>query len=87
MAATDAGAREIGTTGASFVMIGMGVWAAELAELDAAATAGLLRALGDFYDPKSSPEQKARADAERSRAVRSIFDALDLMMAGAAGNG
>jgi len=87
LAATEVGAKEIGTTGASFVIVGMGVWATELAELDARATARMLRALADIYDPRTNPNQKRRAEEERAKAVRAILAALDLEMAEAAGNG
>lgn len=87
MLTTEVGAREIGATGASFVIIGLGVWAAELVELDAQAAASLLRALADIYDPRSSENKKHRAEKDRSQAVRSLLAALDLEMAKAAGNG
>lgn len=87
LAATDAGAREIGATGCAFVIIGVGVWAQELAELDGRATAKFLRAIADIYDPASNENRRRRADKDRSQAVRALYAALDLEMAEAAGNG
>src|SRR5690606_326871 len=71
--ATAEGARELGTTGASFVMVGMGVWAAELSELDGNAAAAYLRSLAVLFDPRATENQKRRAERERAQAVRKIF--------------
>jgi hypothetical protein len=87
LAATEVGAKAIGATGATFVIVGVGVWASELTELDARATAKYFRALADIFDPKTNPSQKARADKDRSQAVRSLYAALDLVMAEAKGHG
>ncbi|MBN9078554.1 MAG: hypothetical protein BGN87_00315 [Rhizobiales bacterium 65-79] len=87
MAATDVGARAIGATGASFVLIGMGVWATELAELDGRAAAKYLRALADEFDPATNENKKLRAEKDRAQAVRALYAALDLEMAEAQGRG
>lgn len=81
LAATAAGAAETGGTGAAFVIIGIGVWAAELAELDGKATAKFFRAIADIFDPRTNDAQKHRADKDRSQAVRALYAALDLEMA------
>lgn len=86
LAATEIGAREIGATGVSFVTIGMGIWTAELAELDAKATAKFLRALADNFDPRSNDNQKRRAEELRAQAVRALYAALDLEMSEAQGD-
>lgn len=78
---TSKGAKAIGCTGASFMMMGMGVWAAELAELDAKATAQLLSALGDLYHPGSNDGQKIRAEKRRRQAIVKLHAAVDLAMA------
>ncbi|WP_421925525.1 hypothetical protein [Neoaquamicrobium sediminum] len=87
LAATEVGAREINATGVSFVVIGTGIWAAELAELDARATAKFLRGVADIFDPKTNQNQKRRAEESRAQAVRALYAALDLEMAEAKGNG
>lgn len=87
LAATDVGARAIGCTGASFVVVGLGVWARELSELDARATARYLRAVADILDPRMNDNQKRRAEQERSKAVREIYAALDLEMSEPEGHG
>lgn len=87
VAATEKGARAIGATGASFVVIGMGVWAAELGELDGRASAKYLRALADLFDPTSNDNRKRRAEKDRSQAVTALFAALDLRMAEVRGRG
>jgi|GEM_PF-3026389 len=74
------GARSLGCTGASFVTMGIGIWAAELAELDGRATAKFLRALADIMEPGHSPVQKQNAEAKRQHAVRRILAAVDLAM-------
>jgi hypothetical protein len=84
---TSAGAKAIGGTGASFVMIGMGVWAAELAELDGGAAAKFLHALADISDPANNENQKRRVEEDRRHAVRALFAAIDLEMAEVKGNG
>lgn len=87
LATTKVGAEKIGATGATFVIIGMGVWTVELAELDGRATAKYLRALADIFDPRTNENQKRRAEKDRSQAVRALYAALDLTMAEAEGNG
>lgn len=77
---TDLGSRAVGCTGASFVTMGIGIWAAELAELDARATAILLRALADIMDPKSTPGGRAEAENRRQYAVKMLHRAVDLAM-------
>jgi two-component SAPR family response regulator len=78
---TAKGAKAVGCTGASFVMMGMGVWAAELSELDQKATAQLLSALGDLYHPASNDGQKRRAEKRRRQAVERLHAAIDIAMA------
>ena len=78
---TSKGAESIGCTGASFVMMGIGVWAAELAELDQKATAQLLSALGDLYNPASNDGQRRRAEKRRRQAVEKLHAAVDISMA------
>lgn len=87
LAATAAGARDIGTTGASFVLIGMGVWAAELSELDGRATAKYLRSLADIFDPTLTSNRKVAAEKKRAQAVRALLAALDLEMSEVSGHG
>ena len=86
LAATEEGAKAIGCTGASFVLMGIGIWASELCELDAQATAQFYRAIGDLYDPASDETKKKHAEKRRITAVRKLFAALDLEMANAAGS-
>jgi hypothetical protein len=87
LAVTAAGAKDIGANGASFVVIGIAVWARELAELDGRAMAKYFRALADLYDSRTNDNQKLRAEKDRAQAVRALFAALDLEMAEAEGNG
>ena len=86
MKATEQGSREIGCGGASFVMMGIGIWAAELTELDAKATSRMLAALSVVYDPAANPTQKAHAERKRQAAVKKLFNALDIEMATPAGS-
>lgn len=82
---TEAGAKDLGCTGASFVLIGIGIWLSETAELDARATSQMLEALAKLYDPNSNDRQRARAEKKRRAAVSRIFAALDVAMADPAG--
>lgn len=82
---TIAGATELGCTGASFVALGVGMWAAEMAELDGKATAQFLRALADMVEPGRSREEKQEAEARRQQAVKRLMAAVDLMMNDAEG--
>ncbi|RNF35108.1 hypothetical protein A7A09_008855 [Paracoccus methylarcula] len=82
---TRLGARVAGCTGASFVTLGIGIWAAELAEQDGRATAILLRALADIMDPKNKPAAKAGAEARRQYAVKQLHRAVDVAMSHAEG--
>jgi len=87
LASTEVGASTLGMTGCSFVVIGIQLWAAELAELEERATARYLRALADFFDPGAPQHHKQRAEKRRATAVRDIFAALDLEMSEAMGHG
>lgn len=58
--ATDAGAQELGCTGATFVVLCMGLWIMELAEVDQKATASMLAALATLHDPAASKTKGAR---------------------------
>lgn len=60
--------------------MGIGLWAAELAELDGRATAILLRALADMMDPGNTPAGRSEADARRRYAVQLLHQAVDLAM-------
>ncbi|WP_423212278.1 hypothetical protein [Paracoccus yeei] len=77
---TSLGARALGCTGTSFVTMGMGIWATELAELDGKAAAQFLRALADLMEPGRKPAAKQEAEARRQYAVRRLLAAVDLMM-------
>lgn len=78
---TEQGAKALGCTGASFVILGIGIWAQEIAELDPKAAAQMLRSIADIYDPAVNDTGKARAERKRRAAVNRIFNALDLQMA------
>ena len=79
------GAQALGCTGASFVTMGMGIWATEVAELDGKAAAQFLRALADLMEPGRKPAAKQEAEARRQYAVRRLLAAVDLMMNNAEG--
>lgn len=80
LACTSNGSQALGCTGASFVTMGIGLWAAELAELDPRATAILLRALADMVDPANTPAGRSEAAARRRYAVQLLHQAVDLAM-------
>tara|TARA_R100001086_G_scaffold239581_1_gene165097 strand:- start:319 stop:666 length:348 start_codon:yes stop_codon:yes gene_type:complete len=84
--ATLTGARALGCTGASFVLMGIGIWGRELCELDAKATAQMFRAIGDIYDQASNHTKLLNAEKRRKTAVRKLFAALDLEMANTEGS-
>jgi len=86
LAVTEAGARSIGCTGASFVIMGVGIWGAELSELHPRAAAQMMRALADIYDPATNPTQKARAEKKRCAAVNKLLATVDLHMANPRGS-
>ncbi len=77
---TSDGAKALGTTGASFVMMGIGIWLGELSQLDQRATSKLLSALSVIHSPTASKGQKRAAEIKRAAAVRKLFSALDLDM-------
>lgn len=79
--ATEIAGEDIGISGATFVFAGMGVWAAELAELDGRATAAYLRAMANIFDPSTTPEQKLSAEIDRKAATRTLFHAVNISMA------
>ncbi|MEN5275808.1 hypothetical protein ABE527_02550 [Brucella sp. TWI432] len=83
--ATAAAAQRLGMSGASFVMIGMGVWAAELAEVNGPSSAKFIRALGTIFDPDASPMQKEAAEVERSKALHEIYATVDMLTSTPAG--
>lgn len=75
--ATAQGAQQLGTTRASIVMIGFGIWIEELATLDRRATMNVLHAMADIVDPASNGTKRAYAERRRARAVNILFDAID----------
>lgn len=81
LAVTEEAAQALQCTGASFVIMGLGIWAGELAELDAKASAQMLRALADLYDPTTSHTKKMHAEKKRRAAVDRLLAAVDLSMA------
>lgn len=85
MECTERGAQALGCTGASFVTSGIGMWGAELAELDATATAHLFHAIGNIFDPKNGPAQRQYAEKQRAKAVKRLLAAVDLDMTQPAG--
>lgn len=78
---TQRGCTRLGCSGVSFVTMGMGLWAAELSQLDGSAAAKLMRALAAMFDPDSSAEAKDQAEQDRSDAARELHVALDLLIA------
>lgn len=81
LAVTEEGAKAVGCTGASFVILGMAIWGSELAELDAKAAAQMLRSIADIYDPTLNATKKMRAEKKRRAAVDRLLAAVDLDMA------
>jgi len=77
---TKKGAQATGTTGASFVILGLAIWTDELAELDYRATAQMLDALTILYDPKAPPKKKEHAERRRRAAVAKLLAQVDLDM-------
>ncbi|WP_420415894.1 hypothetical protein [Marinovum algicola] len=81
LSVTEEGAKALGCTGASFVILGMAIWARELAELDPKAAVQMLRSIADIYDPTLNTTKKARAERKRRAAVDRLLAAVDLEMA------
>lgn len=81
LAVTEAGAKAIGCTGASFVTSSMGIWMAELAELDGKSTAKFMAALSVIADPTASHAKKTAAENKRRAAVEKLMQAVNLDMA------
>ncbi len=77
---TSAAAQEIGCTGAAFVLMGIGMWAEELSELDAKAASQILVSLATIFDPNANSTKKMLAEKERRAAVKKLLSALDLEM-------
>lgn len=82
---TDHGTRALRCSGASFVTMGIAMWAAELAELDPRAATQYLAALAVIFDPAASPAKKGHAERRRGAAVDRLLAAVDLFMATAGG--
>jgi hypothetical protein len=85
LACTEKASEAIGCTGASFVILGVGIWANELAELDARAARQMFDALGDLFDPSASDRKKAHAERRRRAAVNKLLAAVNLAMSEAGG--
>lgn len=85
ISATGHMAQGLKCTGVSIVTMGIGIWAAELAELDPKASALLLRALADMVDDRSTPASRAEAESRRAYAAKRLHQALDTMMTRPAG--
>ncbi|MBR9840246.1 MAG: hypothetical protein GYB50_20485 [Rhodobacteraceae bacterium] len=83
---TEKGSKATGTTGASFVILGVGMWIWELAELDHRAAAQMLDALTVIYDPKAPPKKKEHAERKRRAAAAKLLAQVDLEMNPAEGS-
>ncbi|MBO6755785.1 MAG: hypothetical protein JJ902_05630 [Roseibium sp.] len=83
---TDKATKELKCTGASFVIMGLGMWAAELAEIDAKAASQLLASLSNLYNPRTNGGQKRRAEKQRRQAVAALLATADLTMAKSEGS-
>lgn len=77
---TEQGAREIGCTGAAFVVMSIPIWLSELSELDQRAAAKMMQSLGVIYDPSASNIKRQHAERKRRAAVERLFASLDLEM-------
>lgn len=86
LAVTEIASEAMGISGASFVVLGMGIWAAELNELDAKATSQMLWALSVIHDSKANHTKKSHAEKKRRAAVEKLFSALDIEMVTPQGN-
>lgn len=73
-------------SGVSFVTMGIGVWAADLAKTDGVACARFLRALADILDPESSEACKQSGEVRRQIAVRKLHEAVDIEISRPAGS-
>lgn len=67
--------------GVSFINVAMGIWAAEMAEIEPRSAAKYLRALADIFDPESSETKKQAAEQKRKAAFQALAHAADLQMA------
>lgn len=85
-AAIDQGAQAAGCTPGSFVTMAMAVWSADLAEVDAAATADMLRALAKLVDPCSGGGDRKAAESDRVRALVRLHQMIDLLVCDAEGS-
>ena len=83
---TEKGSRALGMTGASFVILGVGMWINELTERDHRATAQMLEALTVLADPKAPPKKKQHAERKRRAAVAKLLAQVDLEMNPAEGS-
>lgn len=70
--ATERGCESLQATGVSFVLMGLGVWASELADAEPAWAASYFRALADIYDPSTSQRRKATAEVKRRKAFQAL---------------
>lgn len=86
MWATEQGAKYIGCSGASYVISGIGIWGAELTEVDAHLTAQLFSVLSTIYNPDSTKEQKGEAEQQRKEVIREIYAKIDLAMSEPSGS-
>lgn len=76
MVATEQGSESLEASGVSFVLMGMGVWAGELAEADPDLAPVYLRALADIFDPNTSDLRKAKAETKRREAFQAFCSAV-----------
>lgn len=82
---TENASNVLGCSGASFVMMAIGIWVAELSEVDRAKTAELLNALADFAIAEDD-HSEATAERRRRAAVEDLHHAVDLAMSEHAGS-
>lgn len=72
--ATLRGSESIGCTGVSFVLMGIGSWFRELAELDPRNTAQYFRTLAVLADPTTSRAAKLKAEQRRTTLFKALCE-------------
>lgn len=78
MACADNIAVDLGITGISAVVMGVGFWAADLSDVDRGTTAEMLRALADVIDPQTTADGRLAASRRRATAAARLLAAHDL---------
>lgn len=84
--ATMEASQELKMSGISFVLIGIRLWASEMATVDAKSASQFFHYMATIHDPDSDEEAKAKAHNAMLQASKDLFRSAELFSADTKGS-